>query len=142
MLLSGGDEGTRRTIATFCAIPTAVFLLSIGILHSIVNVSAMRRAIERGDIPPRLGGAVVANAAFSGAAMGMLGLLVLLVVPGLRAGSRQASRLAMAIGIFLGVGGIAGYLWSPTQPAVLIFLLFGALLSGPFVIWRRDFAQP
>jgi hypothetical protein len=130
---------SRRTMATFCAIPTAVFLLLIGILHTVVNVSGMRRAIERGDIPARLGGAAVANAAFSGLALSMLGLLVLLVLPGLRAGSRQASRLAMAIGLFVGFGGVAGYLWSPTQPAVLIFLLFGALLAAPLLIWRREF---
>ena len=40
----------RRAITTFCAISTALFLLLIGILHSIVNVSGLRRAIERGEI--------------------------------------------------------------------------------------------
>ena len=130
---------SRKRITTFCAIPTALFLLVIGTLHGIVNVSGMGRAIERGDIPPRLGGSFIANAAFSGAAMSMLGLLLLLVLPGLRAGSRQASRIATAIGIFVGVGGVAGYLWSPTQPQVLIFLLFGALLAAPLSFWRREF---
>ena len=42
----------RRAITTFCAISTALFLLLIGILHSIVNVSGLRRAIERGEISP------------------------------------------------------------------------------------------
>ena len=41
----------RRAITTFCATSTALFLLLIGILHSIVNVSGLRRAIERGEIP-------------------------------------------------------------------------------------------
>jgi len=132
---------SRRAIATFCAIPTALFLLFIGILHSIVNVSGMGRAIERGDIPPRLGDSFIANAAFSGVALSMLGLLVLLVLPGLRAGSRQASRIATSIGIFVGVVGAAGYLWSPTQPQVLIFLLFGAVLAAPLLIWRREFSN-
>src|SRR5712691_12298844 len=117
----------RRAITTFCAIPAALFLLLIGIIHGIVNVSGLRRAIERGDIAARLGDAVVVNAAFSGAALSMLGLLVLLLLPGLRQGSRQAGRIAMSIGIFVGAIGALGYLWAPTKPAVLIFLFFGAL---------------
>jgi hypothetical protein len=130
---------SRRAITNFCAIPTALFLFLIGILHAIVNVSGFRRALARGEIAARLGDSVLVNAAFSGAAMSMLGLLVLLVLPGLRTGSRQASRVATAIGIFLSVLGVAGYLRVPTRPAVLIFLFFGALLAAPLLIWRREF---
>lgn len=132
---------SRKAIATFCVIPTALFLLFIGILHGIVNVSGMQRAIERGDIPSRLGGSSIANAAFSGLAMSMLGLLLLVVLPGLRAGSRQAGRVAIAIGIFVGAVGAAGYVWAPTRPQVLIFPFFGALLAAPLLIWRREFSE-
>jgi len=132
---------SRRAITNFCAIPTALFLLIIGILHSIVNVSGFRRAIERGEISARLGDSVLVNAAFTGVAMSMLGVLVLLVLPGLRAGSRQAGRLVSAIGILVGVLGVAGYLWVPTRPRVLIFVFFGALLAAPLLIWRREFSN-
>ena len=132
---------SRRVIANFCAIPTAVFLLLIGILHGIVNVAGVRRAIDRGEIAARLGDSVLVNAAFSGAAMSLLGLLVLFVLPGLRSGSRQAGRIASAIGIFVGVLGAAGYLWVPTRPLVLIFLFFGALLATPILIWKREFSN-
>jgi hypothetical protein len=133
---------SRRAITNFCAIPTALFLLLIGILHSIVNVSGFRRALARGEIAARLGEPVLIHAAFSGIFMSMLGLLVLLVLPGLRAGSRQAGRVAVAIGVFVGVLGVAGYLWVPTRPSVLIFLFFGALLAAPVLIWRREFPNP
>ncbi len=133
---------SRRAITNLCAIPTALFLLLIGILHSIVNVSGFRRALARGEIAARLGDSILVNAAFSGAAMSVLGLLVLLVLPGLRAGSRQASRVATAIGIFVGVLGVAGYIRVPTRPSVLIFLFFGALLAAPLLIWRREFPNP
>jgi lysylphosphatidylglycerol synthetase-like protein (DUF2156 family) len=133
---------SRRAITNFCAIPAGLFLLIIGILHSIVNVSGFRRAIERGEISARLGDSVLVNAAFAGVAMSMLGMLVLLVLPGLRAGSRQAARLATAIGILVSVLGVAGYLWVPTRPSVLIFLFFGALLAAPLLIWRREFSNP
>jgi lysylphosphatidylglycerol synthetase-like protein (DUF2156 family) len=133
---------SRRAITKFCAILTALFLLIIGILHSIVNVSGLRRALARGEIAARLGEPVQINAAFSGLLISMLGLIVLLVIPGLRAGSRQAGRVAVAIGVFVGVLGLAGYLWVPTRPSVLIFLFFGALLAAPILIWRREFSEP
>jgi len=133
---------SRRAITNFCAIPTALFLFLIGILHAIVNVSGFRRALVRGEIAARLGDSVLVNAAFSGAALSVLGLLVLLVLPGLRVGNRQASRVATAIGIFVGVLGVAGYLQVPTRPSVLIFLFFGALLAAPLLIWRREFPNP
>jgi hypothetical protein len=131
----------RRAIANFCVVPTALFLLVIGILHSVVNVSGMTRAIERGDIPARLGRSFIANAAYSGVAMSILGLVLILILPGLRAGSREARRVAAAIGIFVGAVGGVGYLWSPSQPAVLVFLVFGALLAAPLLIWRREFSH-
>lgn len=129
----------RRAITTFCAVSTALFLLVIGIVHGIVNVSGLWRAIERGDIPARFRISVLANAALSGAGLSILGLLVLLVLPGLRAGSRQAGRVASAIGIFVGVVSAVSYLLVPTRPLVLIFLFFGALLAAPVLIWRREF---
>ena len=133
---------SRRAITNFCVIPAALFLVVIGILHTIVNVSGLRRAIARGEIAARLGDSVLVNAAFTGVAMSMLGVLVLLVLPGLRAGNRQAGRLATAIGILVSVLGVAGYLWVPTRPSVLIFLFFGALLAAPILIWRREFTNP
>jgi hypothetical protein len=132
---------SRRTITNFCAIPAALFLVVIGILHTIVNVSGLRRAIARGEISARLGDSVIVNAAFTGVALSMLGILVIIVLPGLRAGNRQAGRLATAVGILVSVAGVAGYLWVPTRPSVLIFLFFGALLAVPILIWRREFSN-
>jgi hypothetical protein len=132
---------SRRFITNLCVIPAALFLVVIGILHTIVNVYGLRRAIVRGEIAARLGDSVIVNAAFTGVAMSMFGVLVLLVLPGLRAGSRQAARLTTAIGILVSVLGVAGYLWVPTRPSVLIFLFFGALLAAPLLIWTREFSN-
>ena len=130
---------SRRAITAFCAVPAALFLVLIGVLHGVVNVSGLRRAIERGQIATRFGDAVLVNAAFSGVALSLLGLIVLLSLPGLLAGSRGASRVATAIGMCVAVVGAFGYLWSPTQPSVLIFLFFGALLAAPFLSpWRKS----
>jgi len=126
----------RRAATTLCAISTALFLLVIGIVHGIANVYGMWRAIERGDIPVRFRISVLANAAFSGAGLSILGLIVLLVLPGLRSASRQARRVATAIGIFVSGVGLVSYVLVPTKPLVLIFLFFGALLAVPLLIWR------
>jgi len=131
----------RRTISNLCTIPAALFLLLIGIVHSIVNIWSLRRALTRGDIAARFGDTVLFNAAFSGLFMSLLGLVVLLLLPGLRAGSRQAGHVATAIGIFIGLLGVVGYIWVPTKPLVLIFLFFGAMLAVPILIWRREFSN-
>src|SRR5437660_12066784 len=110
----------RRAITNYCAIPAALFLVLIGILHSIVNVSGLRRVIERGEIPKRLSVALLLNAAFSGIAISLLGTIVLLFVPGLRAGDRKDRRVATTIGIFVAAIGAGGYLWVPTRRSVLI----------------------
>jgi hypothetical protein len=132
----------RKTITNICTIPAALFLLLIGIVHSIVNVSGLQQALARGEIAARFGQPVLANAAFSGLFMSLLGLLVLLVLPGLRAGSRQACRAAAAIGIFMGILGVVGYIWVPTKPLILIFLFLGVLLAVPILIWRRELTNP
>jgi len=74
--------------------------------------------------------------------MSLLGLVVLLLLPGLRAGSREAGRITNAIGIFIAFLGVIGYLRVPTKPLVLIFLFFGMLLAAPILIWRREFTNP
>ena len=130
---------SRRAIANYCVIPSALFFLLIGIIHSIVNVAGSQRAIERGEIPARLGVPVLLNAAFSGVAISLLGIIVFLLLPELRAGSRKACRVDAVIGVFVGILGAAGYLWVPTRPSVLIFLFFGALLAVPLLIWRPEF---
>jgi hypothetical protein len=132
----------RRAITTLCAISTALFLLVIGIIHGIANVYGLWRAIERGEISARFRISVLANAAFSGAGLCILGLIVLLVLPGLRSANRQDRRVATAIGIFVGGFGLVSYVLVPTKPLVLIFLFFGALLAAPLLIWRRDSPTP
>ena len=131
----------RRTITNICVIPAALFLVLIGIIHCIVNVSGLRRALVRGDIAARLGDSVLFNAAFSGLFMSLLGLLVLILLPGLRAGSRQACRAAAAIGIFMGILGVVGYIRVPTKPLILISLFLGVLLAVPILIWKREFTN-
>jgi hypothetical protein len=132
---------TRKAVTTFCAIPAALFLLLIGILHGVLNVSGLQRAIDRGEIPARLTDSVLVDAAFSGAALSTLGLLVILLLPALRTGSRYAARVAAAIGILVAAVGAGGYLWAPTKPSVLIVLFFGTLLAAPVLIWRRAFSD-
>src|SRR5712691_1355087 len=132
----------RKVITTICVIPAALFLFVIGIVHSIVNFSGLRRALARGEIAARLGDGVLFNAGISGLFISLLGLVVLLLLRRLRAGSRQACRLAAAIGIVLGLLGVVGYIRVPTKPLILISLFLGVLLAVPILIWRRELTNP
>src|SRR5437867_8040387 len=85
----------RKTITNICVIPAALFLILIGIVHSMVNFSGLRRALARGEIAARLGETVLFNAVFSGLFMSLLGLLVLILLPELRAGSRSVVLLVI-----------------------------------------------
>src|SRR2546425_8483442 len=49
----------RKVITNICVIPTALFLLLIGIVHSMVNFSGLRRALARGGGAARVGGSVL-----------------------------------------------------------------------------------
>ena len=83
----------RKTISNFCAIPAAIFLVVIGLLHSFFSVSGGRRMMERrgphGATWRRLHRQL---RCFQGLALSLLGLLVFLVLPGLRAGSHARPR--------------------------------------------------
>ena len=121
---------TRRAVTSLLAVPAALFLLLIGVVHGVVNVNGLRRGLERGQISARFSDAVLVNAGFSGAALSLLGLIVLLGLPGLLTGSRDARHVATAIAACTASVGAGGYLWSPAQPQVLIFLFFGLLLAA------------
>jgi hypothetical protein len=121
---------SRPALTGLLAVPAALFLVVIGAVHGHVNVDGLRRGVERGQIATRHADAVLVNAAFSGAALSLFGLLVLLSLPGLLAGNRDVRRVAAAIGSCSAGVGVLGYAWSPRHPSVLVFLLFGLLLLG------------
>ena len=127
----------RPAVTTFCAIVSALFLLLIGIVHSTVNVLGLRRALARGEVAARLGDAVLLNAVFSGLFMSLFGVIVILLLPQLRAGNRQACWVAAAMGLLTGSIGVVGFILEPSKPLVLIFLLFSLPLLLPIIIWRR-----
>ena len=80
----------------------------------------------------------MANAALAGAALALLGVLLLLIAPDLAKGKHAAWRIGLVIGLFLVLSGVAAYLWLPTA-GVLIFSALGGLLCGPLLIWRKEF---
>src|SRR5262245_1211835 len=132
---------SRTVIARFCALPTALFLIAIGVVHDAVGLPGLFRAVERGRMAATLAETHAVNWAFSGAARSLLGVLVLVVAPDLRRGRVTARRVAMTIGGFVGAFGVAAWAWVPTQPAVLIFTFMGALLAVPLVVWRHEFEE-
>lgn len=55
-----------------------------------MGISALRRAVSRGEVAERLAGPYITNWLFSGASMSLLGVLVILAALELERGSRLA----------------------------------------------------
>src|SRR2546425_12805797 len=87
----------RKVITNICVIPTALFLLLIGIVHSMVNFSGLRRALVRGGIAARVGGPVLFYSVFAGLLFSFFWLVVFLFLPRRPAGGRPACRVAAAV---------------------------------------------
>ncbi len=128
----------RRRIARYIAFVVGGLLCVVGVVHDIVNVPSFLRAIARGEIVARMGRQLVANVAFGGLALSLLGVLLFLSAPELGRGKHAARRLGIVIGLFFLLGGVAGYLWDP-RPRVFIFSVLGGLVCGPLLLWRKEF---
>jgi hypothetical protein len=110
----------------------------IGVIHDFVNIPALTRAVARGDIAARLGRQLIANVAFGGLALLLLGVLLMLIARDLGRKARVAWRMGVMIGLFLVIDGVAAYLWLPVL-GVLLFSVIGGLVAGPLLLWRREF---
>ena len=131
----------RQTVTRSLVAFVGVFLCLVGLLHAVVNVRGLQRAGVRGEIAERLGPQMIANVVFGGATLSMCGAILLLLAFGLRAPHRTLWSIGVLIGLFLLVMGVAAYLWEPI-PTVLLFSVLGALVCGPLLLWRTDFARP
>ncbi len=110
----------------------------VGVVHDVVNIPSLRQAVARGEIFPRLGPQLVANVAFGGLALSLFGVVIILITPDIAKGRRTAWRIAVLIGLFFVLSGVAAYWWLP-RARVLYFSAVGALLCGPLLMWRKEF---
>lgn len=129
----------RLRIARYIVLVVGGLLCLIGVLHDIVNIPAIRRAITRGEITERMGPQLVANVALAGLALALLGVLLLLNAPELGKGKRAAWRMSTVIGLFLVFSGVAAYIWLPRE-GVLCFSALGGAVCGPLLMWRKEFS--
>jgi hypothetical protein len=128
----------KHRLARYIALVDGALLCVLGVLHDTVNIPAFRRATARGDIAVRLSPQVIANVAFGGMALALLGVFLVLIARDLERGRRAAWRIGVVIGLFLVVDGVAAYLWLP-KAGVLLFSALGGLICGPLLVWRREF---
>ena len=128
----------KRRAAQYVACAVGALLCGIGILHDVVNLKSVNRAIARGEIAEKLGPQLIANVTMAGVALVLLGLFLFVVASDLQKGKRLAWRIGFAVGLFLVVAGVVGYWWQPI-PIVFIFSLLGAVLLAPLLLWRDHF---
>ena len=128
----------KHRIAQYIALVVGGLLCAVGVLHDIVNIPSLTRAIARGEIAERMGPQLVSNVAFGGLALSLLGVLLVVIAPDFRKGKHTAWRIGMVIGLFFVLSGVAAYLWLPRE-SVLIFSALGGALCGPLLVWRKEF---
>ncbi len=128
----------KRSTARYIALVVGGLLCVVGVLHDIVNIPSLKRALARGEIAERMGPQLVANVALAGLALALLGVLLVLIAPDLGKGKHAAWRIGIVIGLFLVLGGVTAYLWLPRE-RVLISSALGGLLCGPLLMWRKEF---
>ena len=116
----------------FAIVAGGALLVLLGLFHDILGLPALRTAIARGELAQRLGPAQLVNWAFSGAAMSLLGVFVLLAARELRSGGRLARRIITLTGVFFVLVGLAAYTMEPRTP-VLVFSLVGLMLCLPLI---------
>lgn len=132
------DGVNKQRLSRYIAVAVGGLLFVVGILHDLVNIPSLTRAIARGDIAARMGPELIANVTLAGLALALLGVLLVLIAPELAKGKHAAWRIGVVIGLFLVLSGVAAYLWLPRAP-VLVFSAMGALLCGPLLMWRNEF---
>ena len=130
----------RQTVTRSLGASVGVLLSLVGLLHAVVNVRGLQRAVARGEIAERLGPQMIANVVFGGATLTLCGAILLLVAFGLRAPHRTLWSIGVLIGLFLLAMGVAAYLLEPI-PSVLLFSALGALVCIPLLLWRRGFTK-
>ena len=122
----------------YIALALGGLLGGIGILHAVINVRSVTRAIARGEIVERMGAQLVVNVVLAGLALVILGSFLLLIASDLEKGKRSSWRIAFVVGVFLTLTGVAAYLWLP-RPSVFIFSALGLVLTVPLLLWRSHF---
>jgi uncharacterized membrane protein HdeD (DUF308 family) len=130
----------KQTITRSLVAFVGVLLCLVGVLHAVVNVRGLQRAVARGEIAERFVRQMDANVVFGGATLSICGAILLLLAFGLRTPHRTLWSIGVLVGLFLLVMGVAAYLWEPI-PTVLVFSVLGALVCVPLLLWRTDFVK-
>jgi len=131
--LAERDLLSASRMARGVVIAAGALLVGVGILHDVLGIAALQRAVSQGELAQRLAGPHTVNWLFSGAAMSFLGVLVLLAAWELRSAGRLAHRVVVLTGIFFVLVGIIAYAIEP-RPKVLLFAVLGSLLCTPVLL--------
>jgi len=129
----------RRFAVIGCALAGAGLVI-LGLLHCVLGVPSLQRAVERGLVAPVVAGPQMVNWIFSGGAMCLCGALLALWIPDLQRGRRSAWRSALVVGGFYVLVGLGAYLWVP-HASVLVFSVVGAAVVGPLLYAGSQFTE-
>src|SRR3990172_7930132 len=88
----------RRHLIGVYTLAVGLLVFSGGIAHNLVRLPELGSAVAAGEMSPRFAGEQVVETFFAGAAMNVLGLLVMMLSLELRKGTRGAGRAGLGVG--------------------------------------------
>jgi hypothetical protein len=115
---------------------TVIALGAIG--HGFGGVRPVRAAIEASTLPDDVVRVIWIVWYWVSGCMVVLGALLFLAWPGLKAGSSRWSALALIIGVFYLITGIVAFLYSGREPFWILFVTLGVMVIGSTLALSRS----
>jgi hypothetical protein len=112
-----------------------MLLFVIGIVHDVVGLAGLRRAVDRGQIAERLAAGQIVNWLVSGATISLLGVLAVMAAWQMDSAGRLARGIIALIGAFFVCVGFVAFAFQP-HPAVFVFTGLGLMLCVPLAAGR------
>ena len=120
----------KRTIAVACYWFAAISITLGAFGHGLVGVQPVRAAVAASTLAPDVVRVIWIVWYFVSGCMVAFGALLLWAWPGLESGASSRSGVALIIGVFYAITGVASYLYSGRDPFWLVFVILGLIVIG------------
>jgi hypothetical protein len=110
--------------------------------HGSQGVKPVRAAIAASTLAPDIVRVIWIVWYFVSGCMVTFGILLVWAWPALEAGPSSRSSVALIVGVFYALTGIASYLYSGREPFWLLFVAQGVIVIGSTLVLRQPAELP
>ena len=126
----------KRTLAVALYWLAAITITLGAYGHGFVGVQPVRAAVAASALAPEIVRVIWIVWYFVSGSMLAFGIVLFWAWPALEAGSSSRSAVALIVGAFYGITGIASYLYSGREPFWLLFVTQGVIVIGSTLVLR------